>query len=118
MIPSSDVHAVRVALAQDPSLGCGNFLDFACARAKRPNDPLIFLDEAYVARSGERFEALSLAALDRLADAEAAAYHAAGVRRCDPVAVSVEDGVGYLIHFVALARLGAIAVLVNPKMPP
>lgn len=105
-------------LAADPSLGCGNFLAAALRASADVDAPRIFLHRPFVARGGETIEALSLAKLDELARREAWAYAAAGVKPRDPVAVSLPDGIEYLIHFIALTSLGAIAVLVNPEMKP
>jgi acyl-CoA synthetase (AMP-forming)/AMP-acid ligase II len=108
-------------LATDMSLGCGNFLTAALRVARSNVDaPKIFLDRSFAAArsGGERLDSLSLAKLNELARREAAAYVAAGVKPRDPVAVSVPDGIEYLIHFIALTSLGAIAVLVNPEMKP
>jgi fatty acid CoA ligase FadD22 len=40
-----------------------------------------------------------------------------GVRPGDRVLVALPDGVGWVVAFLALARLGAVAVLVNPDLP-
>lgn len=111
-------HARNVALAADPALGCGNFLAAAIRIADDASTPKIWLDEPFYADDGTRFDALSLRDLDDLARACAAGYAAAGVKPRDPVAVSLPDGLAYLVHFLALTSLGAIAVLVNPAMKP
>jgi acyl-CoA synthetase (AMP-forming)/AMP-acid ligase II len=114
----SSLQITRTALAADAALGCGNFLAAAVNASRDPNAPKLHLDEPYRAENGRTYFTLSLSELQSLANAEAAAYHAAGVRAGDVVAVSVEDGPGYLVHFVALTSLGAIAALINPNRPP
>jgi len=115
---STKILIARRTLADDPALGCGNFLAAALRVCRDPDLPRIWLDEPFVADDGTVHEHLSLAQLGELSRRQAAQYHAAGVRPRDPVAVSVPDGFAYLVHFMALTSLGAIAVLVNPAMKP
>jgi acyl-coenzyme A synthetase/AMP-(fatty) acid ligase len=116
--PTTDRLARLGQVAADPAVGCGNFLTAALRIARSPNAPKIWLDEPFFAPNGQRFKELSLVQLAGLAQEQAARYLAAGVGPRDPVAVSLPDGIAYLVHFLALTSLGAIAVLVNPAMTP
>jgi acyl-coenzyme A synthetase/AMP-(fatty) acid ligase len=116
--PATDKLARLRQVAADPAVGCGNFLSAALRISRNPNAPKIWLDEPFLAPNGDRFKELSLVQLAGLAQEQAARYLAAGVGPRDPVAVSVPDGIAYLVHFLAMTSLGAIAVLVNPAMQP
>ncbi len=109
---------VRLQLAQMTTLGAGNFLEAALSQNPYPSDPLLFCEVPFQSLSGLRYSTLSLNDLDILADQYAAFYFAKGVRAHDPVAIYRGDGVDYLIHYLALTRIGAIGVLTNGNMPP
>jgi acyl-CoA synthetase (AMP-forming)/AMP-acid ligase II len=66
---------------------------------------------------GDTTGSLTLAELATLADGYARRYVVLGVGRGEPVGVYVDHGAKYLVHFLALTRIGAIAVLVNERMP-
>ncbi|MFD2467706.1 AMP-binding protein [Amycolatopsis silviterrae] len=52
-----------------------------------------------------------------LAGQAAAALAASGVRQGDRVLLALPDGVGLVASFLGTARLGAVAVVVNPALP-
>jgi acyl-coenzyme A synthetase/AMP-(fatty) acid ligase len=113
----NDYAAARLRLQSDPGIGMGNFLwkaltvfpeDFGTIISPRP------LETAW----GEQGQVFNLGDLARLAEAYARRYAALGVGRQDPVGVYVDHGLKYLLHFLALTRLGAIPVLVNSRMDP
>jgi acyl-CoA synthetase (AMP-forming)/AMP-acid ligase II len=108
---------VRAALAADPLLGCGNYLFHAAATSPAPDTALMFLDRALTTAAGPVTE-LSLTALRTHVERVAAGYHARGVVPRDPVGIYLMEGVGSLIHYLALTSLGAIAVQVNGAMRP
>nr|WP_255528238.1 class I adenylate-forming enzyme family protein [Streptacidiphilus sp. P02-A3a] len=62
------------------------------------------------------WQPFTLRELDRAVRARAAALHALGVSRRDPVAVYTSDVSDNVLAFLALARLGAIPALVNPNL--
>lgn len=99
-------------------LGAGNFFRLAAAAASETTETVIELDQPYRAPSGGLHERLSLSALDELTDRVAAGYYADGIRPKDPVAVFVTESVRYLLHYIALTKIGAIPVFVNSSLPP
>ena len=108
----------RAALAANAALGAGNFLAHAIAVSPAPDAPVLYMEKPLVTPSGRRLEHLSLADLRRESDALAAWYRAQGVRAADVVGVYLDDGVEYLIHYLALVRIGAIGALTNGNMEP
>ncbi|MGI5119475.1 class I adenylate-forming enzyme family protein [Marinactinospora thermotolerans] len=105
----------RRRLFADEDLGMGNFLDRVAAVHPAGDRPFLWT----VARGGspEQARPLSVEQLVRTRDTYAGWYHAAGVTKGDPVAVYLDDGVGYFLHFLALSSLGAVPALVNGRMP-
>ncbi|MGJ5830301.1 benzoate-CoA ligase family protein [Streptomyces ossamyceticus] len=57
-------------------------------------------------------------AVHDLAARTATVLHDHGVRPGDRVLLALPDSVTWVTTFLALARLGAVAVLVNPELPP
>lgn len=110
--------AARANLAADLSLGAGNFVHRALAASPAPDAAVLELERPYTPFWGEPISSLSLAGLAKAARRYAAWYAAQGVKRMDPVAVYLDDGVEYLIHYTALTGLGAIPILTNGNMPP
>ncbi|MFD0773136.1 class I adenylate-forming enzyme family protein [Streptomonospora algeriensis] len=107
--------AARRALFADDRLGMGNFLDRVRDVHPAPREPYLWA----VPRGGTPEDAhpLSLDGITRIRDAYAAWFHAAGVAKGDPVAVYLDDGIGYFLHYLALSSLGAVPALVNGRMP-
>ncbi|SER10467.1 class I adenylate-forming enzyme family protein [Actinokineospora terrae] len=106
----------RLRLLADGELGVGNFLDKARALSPDPAAPFLFAQR--VTDRGSAVEPLSLDRITEIRDAYAAWYHANGVRKGNPVAVYLGEGVDPFLHFLALSSLGAIAALVNGRMDP
>lgn len=107
---------VRQSLAQNQELGAGNFLEFALRTSPAPDAPILHLEMPYQSFAGDFGRTLSLRDLDRLADRYAAWYRQAGVVAMDPVFVYLDDSVAYLVHYLALTRIGAIGVLTNGNL--
>ncbi|WFE30117.1 class I adenylate-forming enzyme family protein [Solwaraspora sp. WMMD791] len=108
--------SVRLRLAVDRDLGVGNFLDRVCAHTRRSDRPFLFAQRPASHPAGP-VEPFSLDKLTRTRDAYAAWYHTAGVGKGDPVAVYVDNGIDPFLHFLAVSSLGAVAALINGRMP-
>ena len=108
----------RRTLERDEALGAGNFLDFAISVSPAPDAPILWLERTCRMFSGDVHESFSLSSLKAAASAYAAWYSSEGVRPKDPVGVYLDDGVEYLLHYIALTSLGAIPVMTNGNMPP
>jgi acyl-coenzyme A synthetase/AMP-(fatty) acid ligase len=109
--------AVRLAVSQNPSIGAGNFFAVALANSPAPAEPILFLEKPLRTFWGETLSQLSILDLDRLAGIYASFYQKLGVKPQDPVFVYLDDGAEYLVHYLALVRIGAIGVLTNGNMP-
>ena len=107
----------RAAIARDSSIASGNFLAACLATSPAPDEPILSLEKKLRPFTGGTFSELSLRQLDRLARKYAGLYALLGVRSQDPIVVYLDDGVEYLVHYLALSRLGAIGVLTNGNMP-
>lgn len=107
---------VRKALAATKELAAGNFLPYALANSPAPDAPIISLEKPLRTFFGWEGRYLSLNQLDQLSSVYARWYKAQGVQAGDPVGVYLDDGVEYLIHYLALVQLGAIGVLTNGNM--
>lgn len=107
---------VRARLAADHELGSGNVLTTLATHHIGLDNPTLTFDTDVdgVIPAGH---ALTVRELDERVRARAAALHALGIRRRDPVAVSATAGADVLLTFFALTRLGAIPALLNVKVP-
>jgi len=105
----------RLALLVDASLGMGNFLDKAHRVSPAPREPFLFAQRADAGRI--RIEPLSLTRLRAIRDGYASWYHEAAIRRGEPVGICVSEDIEPFLHYLALGSLGAIAALVNARMP-
>jgi acyl-coenzyme A synthetase/AMP-(fatty) acid ligase len=101
----------------DSAAGSGNFLSRALAISRNPDEPLLFPDLPYKSLSGKEYRSLSLRQLDAVAEEFAAFYHDQGVTPKDVIAVYLDEGIDYLIQYLAITRLGAIAALLNGNLP-
>ncbi|MFE5868187.1 AMP-binding protein [Streptomyces roseifaciens] len=108
----------RLRLVDHPGLGGGNAWRVAAETNPAAGLPLIAADVPLLNTDGWQQTEFSLAQLDGLAEAWAAWYHDRGVRPRDRVAVYIEDSFEDHLHLAALARIGAIAVLINGRMKP
>lgn len=109
---------VRERWQNDERLGCGNFLSHALEGSPAPDHPLLWLHKPFASYVGAAYETLSLRELESLARHYASLYHRLGVEARDCVAVYLDEGVGSMVHYLALTSLGAIPVLVNGAMKP
>lgn len=107
----------RATVAADPSWGGGNLLQAAIASNPHPEHALIQLVRPLTGTDGRPLQTLSLLEVDELADCWAAWYSARGVQPRDRVAIWIEDSFAYSVHYYALSRIGAIAVLINSWAP-
>ena len=108
----------RLRTAGLPALGGGNAWHLAARLSPEPDLPVVVADRPLVGLDGREQAEFSLNQLDALADAWAAYYWDRGVRPRDRVAVYVEDSFEDQLHLAALARIGAISLLVNGRMLP
>jgi acyl-coenzyme A synthetase/AMP-(fatty) acid ligase len=107
----------RAEIAADPSVGGGNLLRSAIAASPDPDFPFLESMVPVAAPGGEHLTRLGLTDLDRLAQSWSVWYRRQGVARRDRVAVCLDDSVAYLVHYCALAQIGAIPVLINSHAP-
>jgi acyl-coenzyme A synthetase/AMP-(fatty) acid ligase len=109
------VRSLRAALLSDPALGAGNALPKVLEHGAGREEPAITFD---VEVDGiPAWTALTLGALEERVAARAAWLHERGIRPRDPVAVFVTSAADVFLNFLALARIGAIAALMNGNMP-
>ncbi|WLW54345.1 class I adenylate-forming enzyme family protein [Streptomyces sp. YU58] len=113
-VPSS----VRHALAADVTVGGGNALEAAMRVSPDVHAPFLFAERPVRDAHGTPRDQLSLAELADLVGAWSAWYAGRGVGPRDRVGLYFRDSADDLIHYLALSRLGAIAVLVNGEMDP
>ncbi len=109
---------VRKKLADDKELAAGNFLQYARANSPAPDAEVLTLEKPLRTFFGWEGRYLSLNHLEDLSSVYARWYKSRGVEAGDPVGVYLDDGVEYLIHYLALTQLGAIGVLTNGNMEP
>jgi long-chain acyl-CoA synthetase len=103
--------------AENPALGCGNFLRFAKEVSPFPGKQHVWMDRPFEAFDGTVHHGFSLDSLTAIVDAYASFYYGAGVRPKDVIGVYVDEGVANLIHYMALNAIGAIPAIVNGNMP-
>ena len=108
---------LRSHLAADDSLGAGNLLETALEVNPNPDAPFIESGRPVADTDGRARTEFSLLDIDRLAQSWAAWYLEKGVEPRDRVAIFIEDSFAYTIQVHALAQIGAIAVLINSKVP-
>lgn len=113
-VPSS----VRHALAADPTVGGGNAFEAAMRVSPDVHAPFLLAEQPVRDAHGTLRDQLSLAELADLVGAWSAWYARRGVGPRDRVGIYFRDSADDLIHYLALSRLGAIAVLVNGEMDP
>ncbi|MGY0236492.1 class I adenylate-forming enzyme family protein [Longispora urticae] len=108
--------SIRARLAADPRLGAGNAIETLIGYGVDLDEPALAFDtpvDGYPAG-----HLLTLGELDRAVAARAQWLHEAGIGPRDPVAVVAPTAADNVLAFLALARLGAIAALVNARLAP
>ncbi|MFC5722930.1 AMP-binding protein [Streptomyces gamaensis] len=108
----------RRRLVELDGLGGGNAWRVAAELNPAADQPLIAADIPLLNTEGWQQSEFSLRQLDALAEAWAAWYHDRGVRARDRVAIYIADSFENHLQLAALARIGAIAVLINGRMKP
>jgi acyl-coenzyme A synthetase/AMP-(fatty) acid ligase len=107
----------RIRVASLPGLGGGNVWRTAREHSAAPDRPALIADRPLRDVDGESRAEFSLVGLDELAESWAAWYLDRGVGPRDRVVVYLDDSFADQLHLAALARIGAIAVLINGRMP-
>ena len=107
---------MRNQLRLDPKIGAGNFIFYAYKINPLPAVPILYLDSKFHAINGENYNHLSLDEIYKLVHLYATWYLTCGIQKKTPVAIFMNDGIGYLIHFMALTSIGAIPALINSHM--
>ena len=110
--------ALRRMIAADPDVGGGNALATAVRVSPDADAPYLFVQPPVRDGRGRLRDELSLRELADLVGAWSAWYSDRGVGPRDRVGVYLRDSADDLVHFLALTRLGAIAVLVNGQVNP
>ncbi|MER6361586.1 class I adenylate-forming enzyme family protein [Kitasatospora sp. NPDC001527] len=108
------IRSIRTLLADDPAVGAGNVLTSRLALGLGLDEPLLTFDTPVDDHAA--WQPFTLVELDRAVRARAAALHALGIGRRDPVVVYASDAADHVLAFLALARLGAIPALLNPHL--
>ncbi|EST38479.1 hypothetical protein N566_07225 [Streptomycetaceae bacterium MP113-05] len=108
----------RQRLAELPGLGGGNAWRIAVETNTAADLPVLLADKPLVDPDGALRSEFSLRELDALADAWSAWYLDRSVGPRDRVGVFLADTFAYQVHLTALARIGAIGVLINGRMLP
>ncbi|RAJ46196.1 acyl-CoA synthetase (AMP-forming)/AMP-acid ligase II [Kitasatospora sp. SolWspMP-SS2h] len=108
------LRTLRAVLSADSSVGAGNVLTTRVEQGLGLDSPTLTFDTPVDGHPAGT--ALTLRQLDLAVRARAAALHARGVRRRDPVAVQASAAAEQVLCFLALSRLGAIPALLNPAL--
>jgi acyl-coenzyme A synthetase/AMP-(fatty) acid ligase len=109
---------IRHTIAADATVGGGNALEVALRVSPDIHAPYLHAEQPVRDSHGTPRDRLSLAELADLVGAWSAWYAGRGVGPRDRVGIHFRDSADDLIHYLALSRLGAIAVLVNGEMDP
>ncbi|WP_033217451.1 class I adenylate-forming enzyme family protein [Kitasatospora phosalacinea] len=108
------LRTLRATLSADGSVGAGNVLTTRVEQGLGPDSPTLTFDTPVDGHPANT--ALTLRQLDTAVRTRAAALHALGVRRRDPVAVQASAAAEQVLSFLALNHLGAIPALLNPAL--
>ena len=106
----------RSLVQADPTIGAGNFFFRYADAVAQPHDLLIETNEC-CRIGGHRFgPRVTVNDFRVAAEAVAGWYGDLGIGVKDLVALYLDDGLSYFIHYVALTRIGAIAALMNSRL--
>jgi acyl-coenzyme A synthetase/AMP-(fatty) acid ligase len=108
--------SIRARLAGDQNVGAGNVLTTLAELDLGLDTPQLTFDTAV----GDlpAWQPLTLRQVHGLVAARTTALHELGIRRRDPVAVVAPTAADTALTFLALARIGAVPILINPSLAP
>lgn len=106
---------VRARLADDPTLGAGNYLQFL-RKVLTGSQKVIWCAPDFHAPDGTAPTVLTLDRLNEIVETYAGWYHRHGVRPRDPIVVYTDSALEYVVNFLALSGLGAVPALVNSNL--
>ncbi|MBD1581857.1 class I adenylate-forming enzyme family protein [Pseudoalteromonas sp. S16_S37] len=104
-------------IQEDRTIGAGNFLDMLATLPIDINATALQVDQAIPLYVGQQ-TSFSVRHLQHCATQIASKYCALGVHEGDLVGLYLQDNLSYFLHYLALTRLGAIAVAINNKLAP
>lgn len=107
-----DQTIVNKLIAED-AFCSANFLQKVMTVSGDKDAPILILDKPYQSLSGSVKTSLSLNDLTLFSEEYASLYYEKGITPKDVVAVYVDDGVDYLMQFLAITSLGAIPAFIN-----
>jgi acyl-coenzyme A synthetase/AMP-(fatty) acid ligase len=107
----------RDQFASNSNVGGGNILRSAIAASPAPDAAFIRSGRPLIVADGTEQTDFSLLQLDELAQSWSVWYLDKGVKPRDRVALYMKDSFAYTVHYLALAQIGAVAVLINSKAP-
>ncbi|MFF2923901.1 AMP-binding protein [Streptomyces celluloflavus] len=108
----------RTRIYEDESVGGGNAWQKALELSPHPDKTCLLADRPVINCDGVPQSEFNLRQLDELAESWASFYWDRGVRHRDRVAVWIDDSFDDQLQLAALARLGAIPLLINGRMLP
>ncbi|WP_331760237.1 long-chain fatty acid--CoA ligase (plasmid) [Streptomyces sp. NBC_01471] len=108
----------RRRIHEDASIGGGNAWQKALEYSPHPDITCLLADRPVNNCDGVPQSEFSLRQLSELSDSWASFYWDRGVRRRDRVVVYIDDSFDDQLQLAALARLGAIPLLINGRMDP
>ncbi len=109
-------HLKLEKLLSDENFGAGNFLHKVMDVSDDIDTPLLMLDIPYRSLGGKEYTSMSLSDLYSVCQEFSSFYYDQGVTAKDVVGIYLDDGIDYLIQFIALNSLGAISAFVNSDL--
>jgi long-chain acyl-CoA synthetase len=103
-------------LLSDKNFGAGNFLHKLIEVSDNLDTPLLMLDIPYRSLGGKEYTSMNLTDLHSICSEFSSFYYNQGVTAKDVVGIYLDDGIDYLIQFIALNSLGAISAFVNSDL--
>jgi len=104
-------------LRNDVDIGSANFLDKLYQLHPNKDAEFIYLQQEFNLPGGGCYSSFSLEDVCYLRQVLASWYHLLGIRAEDVVTICVSDGIAPFLHYIALSSLGAVASIINPRMP-